>query len=382
MAAKFRQAAKTGSRISVIHAAKDDLLMPLYEQQALAPSEWVAFAIQIAVAVAKQKELAVPAFADEAVVSEAAEKVASSILAGNSGILLGNAAANYPDASVLHSVCAWIAEHADAKFGYLTEAANSVGGYVAGAYPQKTAEAVFSNAKKAYIVLHAEPEADVALAGKAKQALAAADMVVVMSPFKHGLEYADVLLPVSPFSETSGTFVSAEGRAQSFHAVVKPLAETRPAWKVLRVLGNLLGLSGFDFETSEAVRDAVLTDGWKSKLSNKTDYFVAEQVQVSGSSTLVAEPGIYSSDAIVRRAESLQLTADAKAPLLRVSVEVAASAGISDGDKVKVSQGSSTVLATAKVDSALAAGVVRVMAGTSSTTDLNGYFGQVSLERA
>ena len=382
IAAKFRQAAKTGSRISVIHAAKDELLMPLHVQQALAPSEWVAFAKQVAVSVAKQKDLQVPEFANGVVVSEAAEKVASSILAGNSGILLGNAAANYPDASVLHSICVWIAHQADAKFGYLTEAANTVGGYVAGAYPQKAAKAAFSEAKKAYIVLHAEPEKDTAQPARAKQALAAADMVVVLSPFKHGLEYADVLLPVSPFSETSGTFVNAEGRAQSSHAVVKPLADTRPAWKVLRVLGNLLGLSGFEFETSEAVRDAVLIDGWKTKLSNKTDQFIGEQTLAAGSAELITEPGIYSSDAIVRRAESLQLTADAKAPLVRISSDVASSSGITDGGQVKLVQGTSSLVATAKVDSALAAGVVRVVAGTSSTTDLNAYFGQVSLERA
>jgi len=382
MAAKFRQAVKTGSRISVVHSEKEELLMPALVQEALAPSSWVAFVKEIAVAVAEQKSVAKPDFAADATPTEAAKQIAASLLAGDSGVLLGNAAANHPDASVLHSVVAWISAQADAKFGYLTEAANSVGGYLAGAYPQKAAQPVFSQAKKAYVLLHAEPEQDVALAVKAKAALAAADMVVVMSPFKHGMEYADVLLPVSPFSETSGTFVNAEGRAQSFHGVVKPLGETRPAWKVLRVLGNLLGLSGFDFDTSEAVRDTVLADGWKSALSNNASVFVSEQTLSATNVQMIAEPGIYHGDAIVRRADSLQLTADAKAPVLRVSTDVATAAGIADGDMVKLTKDGNSVVLAAKLDSGLAAGVVRLMAGTSVTSGLNGYFGPVSLERA
>jgi NADH-quinone oxidoreductase subunit G len=90
---------------------------------------------------------------------------------------------------------------------------------------------------------------------------AGAEMVVAMSPFKHGFDYADVLLPISPFTETAGTFVNCEGRAQSFNGTVKPLGETRPAWKVLRVLGNLLGLQGFDFDTAESIRDEALGKG-------------------------------------------------------------------------------------------------------------------------
>ena len=171
-------------------------------------------------------------------------------------------------------------------------------------------------------------------------------------------------------------------RSQSFHGVVKPLGDTRPAWKVLRVLGNLLGLSGFDFDTSEAVRDTVLADGWKSALSNNASVFVSEQTLSATNVQMIAEPGIYHGDAIVRRADSLQLTADAKAPVLRVSTDVATAAGIADGDMVKLTKDGNNVVLAAKLDSGLAAGVVRLMAGTSVTSGLNGYFGPVSLERA
>src|SRR5699024_10673283 len=101
------------------------------------------------------------------------------------------------------------------------------------------------------------------------QTLGAGGFKVALTPYRSAAEdWADVMLPVSPFTETSGTFVNAEGRAQSFKGVVPPVGDTRPAWKVLRVLGNLSDLQGFDEETSEAVRDAVLDGDYRERLSN------------------------------------------------------------------------------------------------------------------
>jgi NADH-quinone oxidoreductase subunit G len=141
-------------------------------------------------------------------------------------------------------------------------------------------------------------------------------MVVSMSPFKANMEFCDVLLPVAPFTETSGTFVNAEGRAQSFHAVVKPLGETRPAWKVLRVLANTLNLPGFDFNSSQEVLQSIsglnfgeMVTVSQDRLSNRT----SASVDLSGAvraAPVVAS--IYQLDGIVRRAPSLQLTSDAK----------------------------------------------------------------------
>jgi NADH-quinone oxidoreductase subunit G len=185
-------------------------------------------------------------------------------------VLLGNAAAQHPQASKLHAAAQWIAEQTGAKFGYFVDAANTVGGYLVNA-TSKNAANLFAQPKKAYVLLNAEPELDAANPQQAIKALQGAEMVVAMSAFKHGMDYADVLLPISPFSETAGTFVNCEGRAQSFNGTVKPLGETRPAWKVLRVLGNLLGLSGFDYENSEAIRDEALGKGntdLSAKLSN------------------------------------------------------------------------------------------------------------------
>jgi NADH-quinone oxidoreductase subunit G len=140
-------------------------------------------------------------------------------------------------------------------------------------------------------------------------------MVVTLSPFKTNLEVSDVLLPIAPFTETSGSFVNAEGRLQSFHAVVKPLGEARPAWKVLRVLGSMLGLQGFDAETSQAVLDKALPGVAAGQcvdakqLDNSTR--AAIDTTVTQGTPCVAS--IYQLDGVVRRAPSLQMTADAQA---------------------------------------------------------------------
>jgi NADH-quinone oxidoreductase subunit G len=169
---------------------------------------------------------------------------------------------------------------------------------------------------KAAILLKTEPAFDAAGGEAACQALASADMVVTLSPFKANMAFSDVLLPIAPFTETSGSFVNAEGRLQSFHAVARPLGETRPAWKVLRVLANLLNVPGFDFETSQEVlaRAANTPEGGvaavsPARLSDAQDMLPQAEWPVVGAPAVAS---IYQLDGLVRRATSLQLTADAR----------------------------------------------------------------------
>jgi NADH-quinone oxidoreductase subunit G len=166
---------------------------------------------------------------------------------------------------------------------------------------------------KAVVLLNTEPEFDSAPGAKAMAALNAAQMVVTLSPFKANMSFSDVLLPIAPFTETPGTFVNAEGRVQSFHAVVKPLGDARPAWKVLRVLANLLGLPDFDFESSQDVLGKVkgISDGHVSAadLNNASDDGI-QLTNTHQAAPVVAT--IYQLDSLVRRATSLQLTADAR----------------------------------------------------------------------
>ncbi len=389
VATRLRAAVKGGAKLSILHAADDELLIPTANKMIAAPSDWLAAMSDLVAAVAGAKGVAAPAGFEKIKPSDAANKIAASLNTGDAKlpavVLLGNAVTQHPQASALHAAAQWIATQTGAKLGYLLDAANTVGGYLAGANAKNAAE-VFSVPKKAYVLLNAEPELDCANPQQARAALDAAEMVVAMSAFKHGFDYADVLLPISPFSETSGTFVNCEGRAQSFNGTVKPLGDARPAWKVLRVLGNLLGLAGFDYETSEAIRDEVFGKG-VSDLSGKLTNLAgaAATCATFGSAGVlerVTDVPIYFADAIARRSEPLLRTADAQAPLAHLPTALAEKLGVKAGDSVKVTQGSGSAILVAAIDARLPANAVRVAAAHASTAALGAMFGAINVEKA
>jgi NADH-quinone oxidoreductase subunit G len=405
LATRLRAAAKTGAKLHLLHAADDDHLMRIATKMIMAPSEWLSTLGGIAYVIAAEKGITLPAAitATEQDVNPYSMLIAKSMLAGeHKAVFLGNAAVQHPQAANLHIVAQWIAEQTESKLGYLTEAANTVGAYLAKAMPSEgKAQPVFAKAAKAYLVLHAEPEFDSHNPQAARAALDAAEMVVVMSPFKHGMDYADVLLPIAPFTETSGTFVNCEGRAQSFYGTVKPLADTRPAWKVLRVLGNLLGVAGFEYETSEAVRDealgaeyAMLTGSQTVALKNHVDAVsinspalkdnnhINNTTQFGGALQRLTDVPIYFADPIVRRAASLQKAFDAKAPKAWMSGNTLDAGNLKAGNKVTVTQGAGKVVLEAALDDGLADGVVRIAAAHPATMALGAMFGAVQVQKA
>jgi NADH-quinone oxidoreductase subunit G len=390
LATRIRAAVKSGAKLSVLNGTADDSLITVANQITAAPSDWLAALSEVVAAVAAAKEVAAPAGFEGINASDAAKGIAASLLSGdqnvkNKAVFLGNAAAAHPQASALHAAAQWIAEQTGAKLGYLVDAANTVGGYLVNATAKNAAPA-FSAPKKAYVLLNAEPELDAANPQAAAAALQQAEMVVVMSAFKHGMDYADVLLPIAPFSETSGTFVNAEGRAQSFNGTVRPLAEARPAWKVLRVLGNILGLSGFDYDTSEAIRDELFGKGvtdLSAKLNNLSKKAATSaSFGNAGALERLADVPIHFADAIARRSGPLLATIDGAAPVARLSVATAASLGIKAGDKVSVTQGSGSAVLEAVIDAGLAANVVRVPAAHESTAKLGAMFGAITVAKA
>ncbi|MBQ5939064.1 NADH-quinone oxidoreductase subunit NuoG [Massilia sp. AB1] len=390
VATRLRAATKAGAKLSLVGASNDDLLMPIANKLIAAPTDWLAALSEVVVAVAAAKGVAAPAGFDGIEAGNAAKGIAASlVVAGDvelpGAILLGNAAGNHPQASKIHAAAQWIAEATGCTFGYLVEGANTVGGYLVGATSGKN-EAVFASPKKAYVLLNAEPELDAANPQQALAALQGAEMVVAMSPFKHGMDYADVLLPVSPFTETAGTFVNCEGRAQSFNGTVRPLGETRPAWKVLRVLGNLLGLSGFDYETSESIRDEALGKGntdLSAKLSNAAKLAPEAGMYASaGQLERVTDVPVYFTDALARRSEPLQRTVASNAPLVSLSKAVAEQLGVKAGDTVKVTQGSGSAVLVADVDAGLPSNAVRVAAGHRAVATLGAMFGEIKVEKA
>lgn len=329
-AQRIRQAARKGCAVHAIQAAPQDWALPLANSLLCPANTWVQALADVAAAVAAEKGIAPPVPVQPELVEalgqaqaerkNVAKAIAQSLLDGErKAILLGNAAAHHARASSLLALANWIGAQTGASVGYLTEAANTVGAQLAGVLPGPlglNAAQMLGGGLKAAILLNNEPEFDSAAGVACSSALAQADMVVTLSPFKANMAFSDVLLPIAPFTETSGTFVNAEGRAQSFHAVVKPLGDTRPAWKVLRVLGNMLALPGFDFDSSHEVLAQI--DVAPERLSNATPASI--DLTPAALSPVVA--AIYALDGTVRRATSLQRTADARAD--QVAQEVAA----------------------------------------------------------
>jgi NADH-quinone oxidoreductase subunit G len=392
LAARLRSAVKRGGNISILNATDDDLLIPVANKMIKAPSEWLSALGEVIAAVAHEKSIGAPAGFEMVQPSAEAKQIAVSLLSGEPrAILLGNAAAQHPQASELHAAAQWIAQNTGASFGYLTEGANTVGGYLANALPSNGANALqmLDQARKAYLLLNVEPELDCYDPQAARAALNAAEMVVVMSAYKHGMDYADVLLPVSPFTETAGTFVNCEGRAQSFNGTVKPLGETRPAWKVLRVLGNLAGLQGFDYESSEAIRNEILgteapADADLTTRLNNVAGIQPQMLRAEGAGQhleRIADVPIYFTDAIVRRSPPLQKTKDAEAPKAWISSALAHHLGIADGEQVRVSQGQGSAVLSAGIDSKLPDYVVRVAAAHATTQTLGSMFGPIAVEK-
>jgi NADH-quinone oxidoreductase subunit G len=235
----------------------------------------------------------------------------------------------------------------------------------------------------AYVVVNLEPQFDTALGQTAVQTLKAAKFAVALTPYQSAAQdWAHVMLPIGPYTETSGTFVNAQGTPQSFKATVPPMAQSRPAWKVLRVMGNLLQLPEFDEESSEAVRDAVLTGDIASKLSNSIKAGVGLSATQSQGLERVADVAIYRSDALVRRAHALQQTKASAQPVARVHAQTLADLGVTDGAQAKLSTRAGHCVILVKADDTLAQNCVRLPIGFESSAALGSVHLNLTMESA
>ncbi|HRD32701.1 MAG TPA: NADH-quinone oxidoreductase subunit NuoG [Rhodocyclaceae bacterium] len=390
LAQRVRQAAKRGLHVSVVGPTSEDWLLPVKARALVAPSQMVDTLLQVVFALADEKGLDVGdgfANARPAVISEGARAVALSLASGRkSAVWLGNLAVQHARAAELTMLAAEIARLAEGVYGVIGEAANSVGGYLADAVPHAgglNAGQMIDEPRRAYVLLNAEPALDFANAAASVRALESARLVVALASFATPslLDCADVLLPVSPFTETSGTFVSTEGRVQSFAAVAKPRGDARPAWKVLRVLGNILSLAGFEYNDSEAVAAAALGRDVASRLDNRVDGILHAATLPREGLERVADVPIHFADPLVRQAKSLQRTRDAGAPAVRVNPETLAALGIAAGERVRVKQGDVSAELVVIEDPAVAIRCLRVPAAHAATAALGAMSGSISMER-
>ena len=396
IAHRLRQAVKRGTQLNLINPFDDDLLMPVANEAVAAPSAMPDRLAQVLKAATQQKGVPLPeplgGTLSGVVVSDAAQRIAASLVAGKNGaVFLGNLAQHHPQAARLHALAQELATISGARFGFLGEAANSVGGYIAGCVPfggapaSMSAAQMLSQPRKAYLLLGVEAELDTHDPQQAVAAMKSAELVVALSPYQHNaLDYAHVLLPIAPFTETAGTFINTEGTVQCFNGVVRPLGETRPAWKVLRVLGNLLGLGGFDYDSAEEVRNEALGGGdVSSRLDNRLRSTTLDSVAAPRGSGLerIAEVQIYAADAIVRRARALQVSRDAAPPVAWLNRALAEKLALHEGDQVRVRQGAGEAVVPFAIDDKLPANCVRLAAARPETAMLGGMFGELSAQR-
>lgn len=387
MTQRLRQAAKRGTQISAIDIAGDDPLLKLTARATVLPDALAQTVAQVAVALSKLKAQEVPAALSGVQPSDVAQTIAQSLASGERvAILLGNSAVNAPTAALIAANAQLISQLSGARLGFLTSGANTVGGYLAGAVPVKGgkgAAAMLSQPLKAYIVLHAEPLLDADNGAQAIATLKSAEFVVALTPYASGAqEWANVMLPIAPFTETSGTFVNAQGTAQSFKGTATPRGQSRPAWKVLRVLGNVLHLAGFDDESSETVRDAVMANGVEGRLSNQIQAEPGLNATTTQGLQRVTDVPIYRSDAMVRRAPALQATSASRGPVARMHQQTLDGLGIKTGEQVRVKSSTGQVSLSAEVDNTLVPGAVRIAAAFEQTAVLGSAFGQLQVERA
>jgi NADH-quinone oxidoreductase subunit G len=386
IAARLRTAAKRGLQVMRVDAGGDDWLIPSIGAVAN-PSAWVNTLSEVALAVAKAKSVSAPAGIADVTVSSVAQQIADSLLSGsNQAVLLGSAAIAHPAASNLHVLAQFIADNTGATLGFLPVGGNAVGAALVNANGAGI-ESILSGDRRAMILMNIEPDSDLPNPVQARAALAKSNTVIAFSAFKSAdlLDVADVILPITPFTETVSTFVNAEGSAQTIQPAVKPLGDSRPAWKVLRVLGGLLDLDGFLLNMPEEVLGEALSDNYCAKLDNRTNLNALSSAGLIPSVSLerLADVNIYAGDQIVRRSSALQLTRDAKrGNQVGLGKKVYEELGLKDGDLVRVTQDNQTVDMPVSLEVNLAPNTVRISSGTLASAKLGSMYGSVTVSKA
>ncbi|OYY49316.1 MAG: NADH-quinone oxidoreductase subunit G [Methylophilaceae bacterium 17-44-8] len=406
LAQRFRKAVANGAELSIVSPLDNNPLMDVAHKVIVRPNDMVNVLGQILKAMSGLQKLSLclpPSLnqlLEEIRVRPNAQAIAESLagmtddlvlIAPKVGIFIGNMGLSDPRFTEMYSMAEAIAGISGAKGGILPAAANSTGMHMMGVMPSPTgmhARAMLEVPRKAYLLLNIEPELDCQHAALAKAAMAKAECVVALTAYKStALDHADILLPIAPFTETSGTFMSMEGRVQSFQAVTKPLGECRPAWKVLRVLANTLGLQGFDFNSSEEVKNAVFnhekpsTVVWRS-LNNNLKELVEIQINIKKVGLQrIGEVPQYESDPIVRRSAPLQKTKYNIRPMARMCAEQMAMLGLVEGDVVLARQDHGSAVLKVKLDNHVAKGCVRVAASHELTIGLGDLMGDITIEK-
>jgi len=395
---RIRKASLKGGVMMAVNAVDYDFNFKLQNKCIVAPAQMVAELAAIAIAAQEQQGAGVnaelQALLNGAAVGDNHRAIAEQLInAGNSTVMLGTQAIMHPSYSLLQTLAAQIAASTDSRMAVLSQGANSAGARLAGCLPHRgvagmaldhqglDARAMFEQSLKAYMLLNVEAECDCADPLAATNALMDAQFVVSLSAFKSKAieKYADVILPVTPATETSGTFVNVEGLWQSFSAVVAPQGEARPAWKVLRVLGNLFDVDGFDYISSDEIRAELQQSCGEISVNNHRQAALTGAAAAVDGLERIADVPLYAVDAITRRAASLQLTADAAALSVRINSAEAGRQSLAGVSEVNVQQQGEQQRLPLVIDERVPDGCAMIAAGVAGAEELGRYGAAVKI---
>jgi len=401
---RLRKAALGGAPVMVVNAVDHDWNFPLAERLIASPPEMAHALAGIAAALDAQLGAGTDAEMGRLIARvkpQASHRAVAERLAGATHpvILLGTLAAHHPDAAALRALADYIAERCGGTFGHLTDGANGAGAWLAGVVPHRgpgggsvaspgfDARSMLEEGLRGYLLLGVEPELDSADSARALRALSGADFVVGLTAYRTPAmeEYADVLLPVAPFAETPGTYINAEGTWQSFEAVTSSPGDARPAWRVLRVLGNALDIDGFEYmeageilaELRERLGDVAAEDAGGRRVPRALPKRAGKGLYRIGYVPL------YAVDPLVRRARPLQETADARASraAVRINQREARRQGLEAGQRVDVVQSSARATLEVIIEPSVPDGCVLLHAGVPGSVGLGPAFGPIEIEK-
>jgi len=392
IAHRIRQSALLGTPVTNISFMASDLLIPCVNQVTvdikgmLKTLSGVAKAL-IALANGDNKEwtelltTVVPSAQEQTIAMRLAN-------AKKATLLLGALANNHPQAAKIKALTNLIAKLTKNQMIVLPTANSTAAEMSESLFEndknasQLNAQQVWQQNLRSYVLMGVEPELDCADPIAAKQALQQASLVISMNSYVTDeiLAYSDVILPITPFSETSGTFVGIDSQWQSFTGAVSAKGDSRPAWKVLRVLGNMANLKGFDYISSQDVCEEVRDQLNLLSVSAGNNYSPADLKADSGLMT-ISEIPMYQTDAIVRRSSALQQTVDNQtASIARMNTTEAGKHGVSEAKTLLVTQGDNSISIAFEIDDDIADGCIYLAAGIIETSTLGAMFADVSVQ--
>jgi NADH-quinone oxidoreductase subunit G len=397
LAHRLRKASLAGAGVNYLNPIHLELI-DSRRQSVCVPNEMVTCLAAVAKAAGVKASGSVKALLSAAKVDEFAKQVAGELKeAEASVVMLGGLAQAHPDYSLLYVLAERVAQATKSTLSIVPAAANSVGAQLIGAIPHlqnggKPVESKGLNQqsmlrlpRRGYFLMGLEPGLDFWNGPLSISALQSADTVVAMSAFRSPeLEAcADIILPMALFTETSGTYVNAEGRWQQSRGAVRPLGESRPGWKILRVLGNLLDQAGFEYTESQQIHDeirALCTDAQLDNHQAGPDFL--EQLLSAATLQRAGDTPLYACDPLVRRATALQQTKDAGTDALRLNSTEAKRLGLELVEQVMVKQNGNQVELPLQLDENIPSGCVWVSTGLKHSSLLGQPFGEVTVEKA